>query len=189
VLLKNETFQWDTKHTKLKIIAKVNPALYQKTIAEKKSTPSLGPKGPPPPQTGSTNRLLFGKGSFISIDQDTSAHLEEQVRPTKSEDLSALQINIETTHTHLIAQLLNRDQTVIRQTLNSKSITWEDLPPGDYKIRVIIDLNKNGKWDPGNYFLKQEPEPVVYYLNPKSTPVNTTHVKANWRVGPLLIKY
>jgi len=33
--------------------------------------------------------------------------------------------------------------------------------PGDYELRILYDENRNGKWDPGNYELKQQPELVV----------------------------
>lgn len=45
--------------------------------------------------------------------------------------------------------------------------------PGQYKIRILYDINKNGKWDTGNYWKKLQPELVI--------PVQQTlNVKANW---------
>jgi hypothetical protein len=54
-------------------------------------------------------------------------------------------------------------------------------------LRLLIDLNKNGKWDGGNYITKAQPEPVVYYRTPKGG--RDTILKANWFVGELLITY
>ncbi|MBU3713404.1 MAG: hypothetical protein FGM46_00480 [Ferruginibacter sp.] len=47
------------------------------------------------------------------------------------------------------------------------------FPPGEYEIRILFDENKNGKWDPGNYSLKIQPE-KVYSFPQKMT------VKSNW---------
>jgi hypothetical protein len=61
------------------------------------------------------------------------------------------------------------------------------LPPGDYKLQLIIDKNKNGKWDAGNMFESKEPEPIFYYLyEGKAQNIPT---KANWEIGPLLINH
>lgn len=47
------------------------------------------------------------------------------------------------------------------------------LKPGEYKLVIAADLNKNGKWDTGNYAQKQQPEPV---FAPK-TPVT---IREDW---------
>ena len=52
--------------------------------------------------------------------------------------------------------------------LNSYSIsnqetftkTLNNFPPGNYNIKIIEDLNNNGRWDPGNYDKKLQPERV-----------------------------
>jgi hypothetical protein len=30
--------------------------------------------------------------------------------------------------------------------------------PGEYEIRILLDQNKNGKWDTGDYWTKKQPE-------------------------------
>ncbi len=62
--------------------------------------------------------------------------------------------------------------------IKSASITttqWSDklFEPGEYEIRILFDDNNNGKWDPGNYKQKKQPEKVIT-LDKKIT------VKANW---------
>ncbi len=34
------------------------------------------------------------------------------------------------------------------------------LLPGDYSVRIIVDENKNGRWDSGNYDQKKQPEKI-----------------------------
>ena len=47
------------------------------------------------------------------------------------------------------------------------------FPPGEYEIRILYDNNNNGKWDPGNYLKKLQPEKVI--LLPKKL-----SVRENW---------
>lgn len=47
-----------------------------------------------------------------------------------------------------------------------KSIHYERLIPGTYSIKIIKDVNKNGLFDTGDYFLKKQPETI--YINPLS---------------------
>jgi len=42
----------------------------------------------------------------------------------------------------------------------SKTVEYKHLLPGTYRIRVIEDRNKNGKWDTGNYRRKEQPEHI-----------------------------
>jgi hypothetical protein len=75
---------------------------------------------------------------------------------------------------------------VIQSRNNTPALSFEDLPPGDYQIRVILDLNADQSWTPGNFLKSQEPEPIHFYKNEKgSLQIN---IKANWELGPLLIK-
>jgi hypothetical protein len=45
--------------------------------------------------------------------------------------------------------------------------------PGEYEIRILYDDNNNGKWDPGNYTEKRQPEKAI-------TLAQKLAVKANW---------
>jgi len=39
--------------------------------------------------------------------------------------------------------------------------TNKRFPPGEYSIRILYDNNNNGKWDPGNYSKKIQPEKAI----------------------------
>jgi hypothetical protein len=45
----------------------------------------------------------------------------------------------------------------------SKQVTLKYFNPGEYKVKIIVDSNRNGHWDKGEWFIKNEPE-AVYYL-------------------------
>jgi len=54
------------------------------------------------------------------------------------------------------------------------------VPPGTYKVRLLIDSNNNGKWEPGNILTNTPPEPILYYTSDQ----NTTELilRANWEL-------
>jgi hypothetical protein len=64
---------------------------------------------------------------------------------------------------HCIFQLLGQRDGIIRETsINGKSdISWRLITPGDYRIKVIIDSNNNGRWDTGNLLTGNQPEQVI----------------------------
>jgi hypothetical protein len=47
--------------------------------------------------------------------------------------------------------------------------------PGEYDLRILYDENKNGKWDPGEFFGKHKQPEIVKPVERKIT------VKAAWK--------
>lgn len=58
---------------------------------------------------------------------------------------------------------------------------WERglIQPGEYTIRIVVDRDKNGKWDTGSYYgvPKKQPETVFSFKDP-------INIKKNWTVSP-----
>ena len=82
-----------------------------------------------------------------------------------------------------IVLLLNDKEQLIKKTLvefslvstSEKLMEYKNLLPGNYFVRVVEDINKNGLFDTGDYFLHQQPEPVF---------INSTAIKllAGWEI-------
>ncbi|WP_047247111.1 Ig-like domain-containing protein [Maribacter thermophilus] len=75
----------------------------------------------------------------------------------------------------LIVQLTNDKEELQREIFANEPQLFEfnNLPPGNYMIRVIFDQNNNQKWDTGNYLKKIQPEKVSHYPN-------IIEMRANW---------
>jgi uncharacterized protein (DUF2141 family) len=144
-------------------------------------------ESPIKPSNKEQMELYFGKGSFISVEKDSSAIIRQKINPLKEEDLGTIKFQIQTTNKNFITELLTKDYKLVASKTNQLTPTFVDLVPGDYILRVTIDQDGNGKWSPGNFYTKKEPEPFVYYINEKRT--NIVSLKANWDIGPLLIKF
>jgi uncharacterized protein (DUF2141 family) len=74
-------------------------------------------------------------------------------------------------------QLLNEKGQVVRfaEVGSAKTLEFMHLDPGEYKIRIVYDLNNSGKWDPGDYDTHLQPEKVIYF------PGRAT-IRADWDV-------
>lgn len=77
----------------------------------------------------------------------------------------------------IILQLTNDKGETKREIIATepKLFEFNNIDPGNYLIRLIVDSNANGKWDTGSYLDKIQPEQVIYY--PQSI-----EVRANWEL-------
>jgi hypothetical protein len=74
---------------------------------------------------------------------------------------------------HIVIQFLRNEEVVKAVAVTASS--WSDklIEPGEYELRILYDSNRNGKWDPGSYSKKRQPEKAIT-LDKKLT------IKANW---------
>ena len=96
-------------------------------------------------------------------------------RTKRDEDYGKLRIHLPTKYFGVGNVLLvnNERDTVWQQPVTDSNVALLRLPPGVYTVRVIVDENRNGRWDPGDLFLRRQPEEVVPY----AAPIN---LKAGW---------
>ena len=76
-----------------------------------------------------------------------------------------------------LLQVLNKQEKLVRQAYipaNGK-IAFGYLPPGDYFLKIVEDVNRNGKWDTGNLAEEIQPERIFYYLE-------SVNIRANWEI-------
>lgn len=183
ITFSNEDYTWNKSLTQLTLSKRIEvpkPEVQQPRTEriEKKDIDVQARKKTEPIQLVITNA--------ISVERDTLGKLAASLKTIKPEDTGIISAKIETAEDFII-QIVDKNSKVIFESKNQKNYAFENLAPGSYQLRVIIDTNKNGKWDPGNFLTKTEPEPILYYSNPKGQ--KDVNMKANWEVGPLLISY
>ena len=132
------------------------------------------------------NLLFQGKGAFISVDNDSSVRSKTNLKLLKTTDFSLILVEVSSSE-NFIVNLLSKDFKIIKSASNKKKISFDQLMPGDYRVQLIIDTNKNGRWDAGNIYENREPEKIIYYLFEEKT--QSIPAKANWEIGPLLIAH
>jgi hypothetical protein len=77
--------------------------------------------------------------------------------------------------TNPVLQFVLNNEVVKSFPLTSATFTNSLFEPAEYSIRILSDMNKNGVWDPGNFFKnRRQPEKVVSIQR-------KLNVKANWK--------
>lgn len=135
-------------------------------------------------KTETAYALTFNKGAFTSDGQRINDSVTYQFKTTAIEDHAQLKIKLflPRKENYLVRLLNDKEQIVEERTLefsltstSEKIIDYKNLMPGNYFIHIVEDINKNGNFDTGNYFLKQQPETIF---------VNSSPIKllAGWEV-------
>jgi len=123
-------------------------------------------------------RILIPDSAFTAIQNKShdTIRIEFSTKAEKDFGNLSLSLNFEKSEGSYIIQLWNENESAIAgemYTQGTGKMTFSYLLPGKYKIKAIVDRNKNGRWDSGRYRQKMQPEKVFYY--PK-----TIEIRSNW---------
>lgn len=117
----------------------------------------------------------------------TSRKLLETFKTRTRDYYGNIKVNLSNVKDSLIVQLTKStdEKEIVREkTVNEDmSVTFDYLPPDKYILKIIFDSNGNGKWDPGSYRNKYQPERVAYnneVIKVRSNWENTI----NWEIKP-----
>ncbi|MGA1543399.1 MAG: Ig-like domain-containing protein [Saprospiraceae bacterium] len=127
--------------------------------------------------------LAFLPGAFTDIfgriNQDTLAY---QLKLESSEKYGTVSLSLDqldSTSQYLVSILpANQPLPVFQTSVKSQTkteILCDYLKPGQYFLQIALDLNQNNRWDTGNYFKRQQPEPLQVWEIPL--------IKANWEIN------
>ncbi|MFB9863007.1 Ig-like domain-containing domain [Rufibacter immobilis] len=109
------------------------------------------------------------------------ANTPQKIQITDKVDVGSLLVKLATEQKNFIVQLM-RQNVVVKEVRDQKSILWDQLEPGSYQIRILVDENGNGKWDNGLLKERRLPEPVVL-------PVDKWEIRANWEIETQEIRF
>lgn len=97
-------------------------------------------------------------------------------RTKREEDYGKLKIHIDGRYygdSVLLYVFRENNDSVYLRPVTDSTVSIALLPPGEYDMRLIIDANRNGRWDPGNLLQRRQPEKVLPYST-------TIRLKAGW---------
>lgn len=127
--------------------------------------------------------LTLSKGAVKDLFGQECDSTTIQLKTAPSTAFGNLTINVTAKAGNpLIVQLLDNQNSIVKEQNISKTqnITYTNLTPGHYFIKVIEDTNKNSRWDGANYAKKQQAERV--FITSQST-----EVRANWDLTDIVI--
>jgi hypothetical protein len=116
---------------------------------------------------------------------DPSNKIDQKFRIQKEDYYGKIFLTISGLSGPAIVQLLDnsKEEKVLQkiQVIGDGKIEFPYLKPEKYKLRLILDTNKNGKWDTGFLAKHLQPEEVVYY--PKVIKVRSNfEYKESWSI-------
>jgi hypothetical protein len=124
--------------------------------------------------------LSLSKTAFVGPEADSTQEFKQLITRLDTEETGSIEGGFRTPGNY-IYQLLRGDK--LEKAYEQKSTgpcSFQNIQPGIYTLRAIVDTNKNGQWDIGNYKTKTKSEPI-YYFDTK------IKLKANFQLSDLWI--
>tara|TARA_B100001250_G_scaffold7461_1_gene6286 strand:+ start:846 stop:1919 length:1074 start_codon:yes stop_codon:yes gene_type:complete len=82
----------------------------------------------------------------------------------QKEDIPSGSLQIIFTEEHpCIFQLIQNDKVKIEASFNKFPYLFDNIPPGNYALKYIIDSNKDSLWSTGNWEKRMQPEKTLNY--------------------------
>ncbi|MBO7189463.1 MAG: Ig-like domain-containing protein [Alistipes sp.] len=126
--------------------------------------------------------LLIPAGTFENVARESNDTLKYSYTGSNPDKFAIVNVNVSGTHpkAKYILQLTNAQGKVQKEISNVSpgKYLFEYVTPGDIMLRVVEDMNANGKWDTGDMVLMRQPERTEIFKNEDGVELITT--KENW---------
>ncbi|WP_235299202.1 Ig-like domain-containing protein [Portibacter marinus] len=112
---------------------------------------------------GDTMALYIEPGGVSMVNGSINDTITELVIPESREKFGIIDLTIDSLNAEqqYIMQLMDGDKEIRRRLIsgeNQAKFRFDILPPKTYSVRLTLDANKNGRWDPGDYWKKTQSE-------------------------------
>jgi hypothetical protein len=118
-------------------------------------------------KVASKYEIVIMPEAFVDVYSITNDTITKSFDTADPEKFGKLIIEIINSDKQYILQLMkDKDKKVIQEKIadGNGNIVFQYLNAGKYRIRVVEDLNRNGKWDTGSYLGKRQPERVLFVV-------------------------
>lgn len=130
-----------------------------------------------------TYRIQILPGAITDFFNATNDTIYRTLKTKTFSDYGNVRLNLQNVKSYPIIVQLTDEKGVVKaekKSDNQSNIAFELISPGEYLIRVIYDSNANGKWDTGNFLLKNNPEEIIYFPD-------LLEVRPNWDINQTFI--
>ncbi len=126
--------------------------------------------------------LLIPAGVFSNVAQEQNDTLKYSYTGSDPNKYAIVKVNVRNgrPRAHYILQLTDKSGKTQKEIFNATngSYVFEYVSTGEAMLRVVEDINANGKWDTGDMVLMRQPERTEIYKNENDEELFTT--KENW---------
>ena len=126
--------------------------------------------------------LMMPAGMFENVARETNDTIKCTYTASDPTKYAIVKIKVRGTHpkARYILQITNAQGKVQKELKNVTpgDYVFEYITAGDIMLRVVEDMNANGKWDTGDMVLMRQPERTEIYKNEEGVEIITT--KENW---------
>lgn len=126
--------------------------------------------------------LTMPAGMFENVARETNDTVKCNYTASDPSKYAIVKVKVRGTHptARYILQLTNAQGKVQKEIkgVTPGDYVFEYVTAGDIMLRVVEDMNANGKWDTGDMVLMRQPERTEIYKNEEG--VETITTKENW---------
>lgn len=116
---------------------------------------------------GSKYQLLLNEAAITDIYNDKNKRTGVAFEADKPENYSmlTLKVSVPEANKQYVIELLDEQKNVVRTDVvtGNTSVVYRNFLTQKYKVRVVYDANKNGRWDSGNVKRRTQPENIWLY--------------------------
>ncbi|TAJ14859.1 hypothetical protein DMA11_03805 [Marinilabiliaceae bacterium JC017] len=126
-------------------------------------------------EPGATYEVAIDSAAIRDIYDLVNKPVKNSFSIKELESYGILYLQINNPQKTWLVQVLDTKEQIIQESYlpSNGKIAFQYLKPGDYMLKIVDDINENGRWDAGSYGIKVQPEKVMYY------PDKIT-IRANW---------
>lgn len=133
-----------------------------------------------PLEQGSTQKIIIPKGQIRNKLGQVNDSLIFNLIIDNESDYGNLLFTINDTSFQdnkyiLVLEDLTGKEIMRKFSVSREKVEFKYLNEGNYKLRIIIDRNKNNKWDYGDYYNRILPEEIKYFSK-------TINIRKNWDI-------
>ena len=137
---------------------------------------------------GEEYNISFDSNTIQSIYGHAADSLDMEVKILKPDQMAGINFlisDLDSTATYIIN--IQREKLLISSTKvafkSMSSIKLTGLVPDKYNVEIFRDVNNNGKWDPGSYWTKSQPEPYRFFKGETVRENKETDINISWKTN------
>lgn len=134
-----------------------------------------------PPINSEKVAFSFKSNAIVGATGQRNVLSTQLIRTFQEKEVGVLNLDLTEYTVPIILEVLlaGKMEQKIHVSPTSK-LKLNDLVPGEYTFKIVIDENNNALWDTGNFEMKTQPEDIQHFTDP-------TTVRANWEIELKLV--